>query len=81
MKIKDGITLDNKNGKYVIAYADGEQAAELTETEKFLWDMLQEGVSEKQLVSAMLLNYTIDGATAETEVYDFINLLKDAGAI
>ena len=81
MKIKDGFKLQNKDGKYIIPYADGEQTAELTDTEKFLWDKLQEDITEKQLVSAMLLNYTIDGATAETEVYDFINLLKDAGAI
>ena len=50
----------------------------LNETGRFLWERLQSETTEKNLVSAMLLEYDIDEATAENDTADFIASLREA---
>ena len=83
MKIKSGFIL-RQSGKQFEAVNEikGEIViTDINETGKFLWEKLQDNVTENALVSAMLVNYDIDGATAENEVYDFLVTLKEADVI
>ena len=83
MKIKDGFLL-RKVGEQNIVVAVGEESRDfngiirLNETGRFLWERLQSETTEKNLVSAMLLEYDIDEATAENDTADFIASLREA---
>lgn len=83
MKIKNGFLL-RQVGEQNIVVAVGEESRNfngiirLNDTGRFLWENLQKDITEKELVRIMLLEYDIDGATAEADVADFIETLKEA---
>ncbi len=83
MKIKNGFLL-RQVGEQNIVVAVGEESRNfngiirLNDTGRFLWENLQKDITEKELVRIMLLEYDIDGATAEADVADFIITLKEA---
>lgn len=83
MKIKSGFLLRQSGVQFeAVNENTGEVViADINETGRFLWEKMQEDVTENALVSAMLMNYDIDGATAENEVYDFLAILKEANVI
>ncbi len=86
MKIKNGFLL-RKVGEQNIVVAIGDESRDfngiirLNETGRFLWEKLQNETTEKNLVSAMLLEYDIDEATAENDTADFIESLKEANLL
>ena len=86
MKIKNGFLL-RKVGEQNIVVAVGEESCDfngiirLNDTGKFLWEKLQNDISENSLVSAMLLEYDIDEATAKNDTEDFIAALKEANLL
>ncbi len=86
MKIKNGFLL-RKVGEQNIVVAIGDESRDfngiirLNETGRFLWEKLQSETTEKNLVSAMLLEYDIDEATAENDTVDFIESLKEANLL
>lgn len=83
MKVKNGFLLRQVGEQYVVV-AVGEESRNfngiirLNETGAFLWENLQQDIPEKELVRIMLLEYDIDGATAEADVRNFIETLKEA---
>ena len=83
MKIKNGFLL-RQVGEQTVVVAVGEESRNfngiirLNDTGRFLWENLQKDITEKELVRIMLLEYDIDGATAEADVADFIETLKEA---
>ncbi|MBQ8614651.1 MAG: PqqD family protein [Ruminiclostridium sp.] len=83
MKIKNGFLL-RQVGSQNIVVAVGDESRDfngiirLNETGRFLWEKLQTETTESALTGAMLLEYDIDGATAETDVADFIATLREA---
>ncbi len=83
MKIKNGFLL-RQVGEQNVVVAVGEESRNfngiirLNETGRFLWENLQQDIPEKELVRIMLLEYDIDGATAEADVHNFIETLKEA---
>lgn len=83
MKIKNGFLL-RQVGTQNVVVAVGEESRNfngiirLNDTGRFLWENLQKDIEEKELVRIMLLEYDIDGATAEADVADFINTLREA---
>ncbi len=83
MKIKNGFLL-RQVGEQNIVVAIGDESRDfngiirLNDTGKFLWEKLQADTTESALVSAMLLEYDIDEATAKNDVADFITALKEA---
>ncbi len=83
MKIKSGFLLRQSGEQFeAVNENKGEIViADINETGKLLWEKLQEDVTESALVSVILMNYDIDGATAENEVYDFLSALKEADII
>lgn len=48
----------------------------LNETGRFLWDKLEKDTDENALVSALLEEYEVDGATAEKDVKAFLEVLR-----
>ena len=86
MKIKNGFLL-RKVGEQNIVVAIGDESRDfngiirLNETGRFLWEKLQSETTEKNLVSAMLLEYDINEATAENDTADFIESLKEANLL
>lgn len=86
MKIKNGFLL-RKVGEQNIVVAIGDESRDfngiirLNETGRFLWEKLQSETTEKNLVSAMLMEYDIDEATAENDTADFIESLKEANLL
>ncbi len=83
MKIKSGFLLRQSGEKYEIINAvSGEPVlTDMTDTELFLWEKASGEFSEQSLISAILVNFCVDGATAELEVSDFIFALRSADAI
>lgn len=60
-----GKTVYQNNGLFV-----------LTEVGAFLWDRLDQAQSEEELVTAVLDEYDIDEATAQTDIREFLDKLK-----
>ena len=81
MKIKHGYVLRKVAGENIVVPT--EEAAlnfngilTLNETGKVLWEMLQTGASEGQLVDVLVDRYEVDEDTAMKDVADFIRILK-----
>ena len=51
------------------------------ETGAFLWEKLEHGASEEELLSEMLEAYDVDEQTAKAGVQKFIRELKEAGLL
>ena len=71
-----------KVGETDIVVATGKAVKEfngystLNETGRFLWDKLEKDTDENALVSALLEEYEVDGATAEKDVKAFLEVLR-----
>ena len=83
MKIKDGYMLSNVAGKYIVVPL-GSEALDFNgiittnETGAFLWKCLENDISEKDLLTALLKEYDIDEKMAAEDLSDLINKLKEA---
>jgi len=86
MKVKNGFLL-RKVGEQNIVVAVGDESRDfngiirLNNTGRFLWEKLQNETTENNLVSAMLLEYDIDEATAKNDTAEFIESLKEANLL
>lgn len=86
MKIKSGFLL-RKVGEQNIVVAIGDESRDfngiirLNETGRFLWEKLRNETTENDLVSAMLLEYNIDEATAKNDTAEFLESLKEANLL
>lgn len=83
MKIKDGFLL-RKVGNETVVVATGAASIgfngiiRLNDTGEFLWNLLQQDMSEDSLAAAMIEEYDIDEATARQDITAFVNRLKEA---
>lgn len=83
MKIKDGFIVKNVAGSNIVV-PTGEQVVNfngimtLNETALFLWNEIQNGTPEGELVKKLLDEYDVDEATAKKDVDAFILKLKEA---
>ncbi len=81
MKIKSGFTKRNIAGADIVVPV-GDMSLEfngmitLKGAGGFLWDCLKENLTRDELVNKVLDTYDIDKNTAETDVDEFIELLK-----
>ncbi len=87
MKIKSGFMLRTIAGCKIVV-AVGRRTVEfngiinLNDTGAFLWERLEQGATEDELVAAILDNYTdVDEPTARKSVQDFVKTLRDAGCL
>lgn len=82
MKIKDGFLIKNIANEWV-AVPIGTRTSEisglvsLSDTGKFLWELLKDEKSENDLVTAMLDEYDVDEQTARVDVKEYLDYLKD----
>ena len=83
MKIKDGFILREIAGGYhVIAVGniskDFNAMINLNATGAFLWQILEKGATNDELISALRKEYEVDEETATKDVTLFVNRLKEA---
>lgn len=83
MKLKDGFILRSVAGETVVVPTgndlDLNMMITLNETGKFLWQRLEQGAEESELVAALLGEYDVDEQTAEAHVTAFVKKLNDHG--
>lgn len=81
MKLKDGFILRQLAGQNVVipsgAGMDLNLMITLNETGKFLWEMLEKGAEEKDLVAGLLKEYNVDEATAANHVALFVQKMRE----
>ncbi|MCG1024355.1 MULTISPECIES: PqqD family protein [unclassified Dehalobacter] len=86
MKIKDGFMLREVAGQWVVVPL-GERVVEfngimtLSESGALLWKVLENEVAEEELTEAIIKEYDIDRETAEADVREFVNVLKEKSLI
>lgn len=86
MKIKDGFILREVAGNFIVvavgsAVKDFNGIINLNETGAFLWRMLEKGCDEQSLKKALLDEYDVEDAVAESDVKAFIAKLTEAGLL
>ena len=83
MKLKDGFILRSVAGETVVVPTgsdlDLNMMITLNETGKFLWQKLEQGAEEAELVSALLGEYDVDEMAAKAHVAAFVKKLNDHG--
>jgi hypothetical protein len=86
LKIKDGFMLREVAGQWVVVPL-GERVVEfngimtLSESGALLWKVLENEVAEEELTEAIIKEYDIDRETAEADVREFVNVLKEKSLI
>lgn len=87
MKIKSGFMLRSIAGCKVVVSV-GKRTLEfngiinLNDTGAFLWERLEKGATEDELVAAILENYTdVDEPTARESVREFVQTIREAGCL
>lgn len=86
MKIKKGFML-RKIGEQNVVVAVGEASRSfngiirLNDSGRYLWEKLQGGISEEELLQAMLNDFDIDESTARSDIAAFVAKLKEAGLL
>ena len=85
MKLKDGFILRSVAGETVVVPTGGDldlnMMITLNESGKFLWERLEKGAEQEELVSALLAEYDVDEQTARNHVAAFVAKLNENGFI
>lgn len=83
MKLKEGFILRQVAGQTVVlptgADLDLNMMITLNDTGKFLWEKLEKGAEEAELVAALLAEYDVDADTAAKSVAAFVAKLNENG--
>lgn len=83
MKLKKGFVMRDIAGETIVVPSGDElnlnMMITLNETAKFLWERLEAGAEEDDLVQAMLAEYDVDEQTARLGVTGFVAKLKERG--
>ena len=86
MKVNEGFVLTSVAGSDLVV-ATGKATKTLNgyitlnPTAKIMWEVLEKGCTEQDLVNAILEKYDIDEATATRDVRAFVEKLSNAGVI
>lgn len=86
MKIKDGFLLRKVGGQNIVvalgeASRDFNGMIRLNDTGVFLWQQLQQDVTEEQLLAALTAEYSVDPAQAKADIAEFLSTLKKAALL
>lgn len=86
MKIKEGFILRKMGGQAVVVSVGAASKIfngmiKLNETGEFLWQKMNEDVSESELVQALVEEYDVPEEAAKDDVKSFIEILKKPGII
>ena len=86
MKVKNGFIL-RKVGKQFVVAATGEASKSfngmirLNDEAAYAFELLQKGITEEDLVAALLEKYPADEAETKADVANFLAKLKEADAL
>ncbi len=86
MKIRKGFLMRQVAGRNVVI-ATGDAARnfngiiKLNESATLLWNLLESGAEESELVDTITETYDVDPVTAQNDVSMFVTKLKGAGII
>lgn len=86
MKIKEGF-VTREIADTIVAVPTGKLVNEfqgiikLTQSAKFIWDLLQEDTTIEKLIDALVQKYELERDTAKADVERFVNNLKSANII
>lgn len=86
MKMNEGFVMREVAGQYVVI-AIGEASKKfhgmikLNGTGKDIWEGIQNGLSEKQIVENLMEKYQVEKAEVETDVKEFVGQMKDIGIL
>ena len=87
MKIKQGFSLSEENGQYVIVCdkninRDFNSTIFLTESSVYLWNLLQsQNVTKEQMLSGLFDNFNISTVLALNNIDVFIRTLRENGIL
>jgi hypothetical protein len=83
MKLKEGFILREVAGSVVVVPTGDEldlnMMITLNDTGRFLWELLEKGAEQEDLLRAMLAEYNVDEKTAKQHIAMFCAKLKDNG--
>ena len=83
MQLKDGFILRTVAGQHVVVPSgedlDLNMMITLNETGKLLWENLQKGAEQEELVAALVQEYNVEEQTAEAHVVRFVEKLRKNG--
>ena len=83
MKLKEGFVLRTVAGDTIVVPTgntlDLNMMITLNDTGKLLWERLEKGAEEAELVAALLAEYDVDEATAKAHVAAFVEKLNGLG--
>ena len=86
MKVRSDFILRKISDSYVVvpvgdAVVDFSGLVNLNESGAMLFELLQKGAEESELVDALLKEYDVSRETAEADVKRFVSKVKDAGIL
>ena len=86
MKIKDNYMLSEIEGEYIIItignIEDGFNGyLKINETGKYIWEQLENEISEEELIKNFSNQYSLDIDKAREDVNSFLSVLKKVDAI
>ena len=86
MKIRSGYILRQVMDIYVVMGIGSEayvpnQIMSVNETGAFLWGLLEKGAEKEELVSGLVKEYEVDTETAEKDVGEFLNRLREKALV
>ncbi len=86
MKVKSDFILRKISDSFVVvpvgsAVVDFSGLVNLNETGALLFEKMQKGAEESELVDALLKEYDVERSVAEADVKRFIGKVKDAGIL
>lgn len=86
MKVKKDFILRKVSDSYIVvpvgeAVVDFSGMVNLNESGACLFEALQKGATEDELVEALLSEYDVEETVARADVKRFISMVKDAGIL
>ena len=75
MKIKEGFILHEIAGNYVVIGVLQNGLTTVNEVGAFLWEKLEKGATEEELLAAVLAEYDVDAETAKADIKEFLDKL------
>lgn len=80
MKIKEGFILHEIAGNYVVIgvlqnVVNMNGLTTVNEVGAFLWERLEKGATEEELLAAVLAEYDVDAETAKADIKEFLDKL------
>ena len=83
MKVKEGFIVKKVIDDYVVVpvgdnFMDFSSIIDLNETGAFLWQCMENDITEDELVNLLSKEYEVDASEVKDDVADFIESLKNA---